>query len=127
MLKDLTIILENKPGILADLGELLGRHNINMEALCGTPLNDESVLHIVVEDETTTKYILEQEGFTVSAIRDVIVLDMADVAGKAGSGGKLARKIGNAGVNIDTIYLAENNRIVLGVDNIDKALTALGL
>jgi len=39
----------------------------------------------------------------------------------------MARKIGNAGVNIDLIYLAENNRIVLGVDNIDKALTALGL
>jgi hypothetical protein len=127
MLKDLTIRLKNKPGILADLGELLGKHNINMEALCGIPFNDESVLHIVVEDETTTKYILEQEGFNVSAIRDVILLDIADLAGKAGSGGKLARKIGNAGVNIDTIYLAENNRIVLGVDNIDKALTALGL
>ena len=123
----MTIILKNKPGILADLGELLGKNNINMEALCGIPLNDESVLHIVVEDDTTTKYILEEKGFKVSAIRDVIVLDIADLAGKAGSGGKLARKIGNAGVNIDTIYLAENNRIVLGVDNIDKALTALGL
>lgn len=127
MLKDLTIILENKPGILADLGELLGKHNINMEALCGIPFNDESVVHIVVEDETTAKYILEENNFKVSAIRDVIVLNIVDFAGKAGSGGKLARKIGNAGVNIDTIFMAENNRIVLGVDNIDKALTALGL
>lgn len=127
MLKDLTIRLKNKPGILADLGELLGKHNINMEALCGIPLNEESVLHIVVEDETTTKYILEDNGFKVTAIRDVLILDIADIAGKAGSGGKLARRIGNAGVNIDTIYLAENNRIVLGVDNIDKALTALGM
>jgi prephenate dehydratase len=43
MLKDLTIRLKNKPGILADLGELLGKHNINMEALCGIPLNEESM------------------------------------------------------------------------------------
>jgi hypothetical protein len=127
ILKDITIILKNQPGVLADLGELLGKHNINMEGLCGIPMNDESVMHIIVEDETTTKWVLEQEGFVVSAIRDVIVLDIADIAGKAGTGGKMARKIGNAGVNIDLIYLAENNRIVLGVDNIDKALTALGL
>jgi hypothetical protein len=127
ILKDITINLKNQPGVLADLGELLGKHNINMEGLCGIPMNDESVLHIIVEDETTTKWVLEQEGFVVSAIRDVIVLDIADIAGKAGTGGKMARKIGNAGVNIDLIYLAENNRIVLGVDNIDKALTALGL
>jgi hypothetical protein len=109
------------------MGEVLGNNGINMEGLCGFPLKDEGVIHILVEDETTTKWVLENEGFEVRAIREVLVLDIGNIAGKPGTGGKMARKIGKAGVNIDLIYLAENNRIVLGVDNIEKARVALGI
>ena len=124
-MKDLTVILKNKPGALADMGETLGKNNINIEGLCGFPLKDEGIIHVLVEDDTTTRWILENAGFEVRAVRDVIVLDIGNIAGKPGTGGKLARKIGNAGVNIDLIYLAENNRIVIGVDNLEKANAVL--
>ncbi|MFW9938023.1 MAG: amino acid-binding protein [Candidatus Thorarchaeota archaeon] len=124
-MKDLTVILKNKPGALADMGETLGKNNINIEGLCGFPLKDEGIIHVLVEDDTTTRWILENAGFEVRAVRDVIVLDIGNIAGKPGTGGKLARKIGNAGVNIDLIYLAENNRIVVGVDNLEKANAVL--
>ncbi|MHA2048142.1 MAG: ACT domain-containing protein [Promethearchaeota archaeon] len=124
-MKDLTVILKNQPGMMADMGEILGQNNINMEGLCGFPLKDEGIIHILVEDETTTKWVLEAAGFEVRAVREVLVLDIGQIAGKPGSGGKMARKIGDAGVNIDLIYLAENNRIVIGVDNLDKANAAL--
>ena len=124
-MKDLTVIVKHKPGSLADMGEILGKNNINIEGLCGFPQKDEGIIHILVEDETTTRWILEDAGFEVRAVRDVIVLDIGNIAGKPGTGGKMARKIGNAGVNIDLIYLAENNRIVIGVDNLDKAHEAL--
>lgn len=126
-MKDLTVILKNKPGALADMGETLGKNGINMEGLCGFPLKNEGIIHLLVEDETTTRWILEDAGFDVRAVREVLVLDIGNIAGKPGTGGKMARKIGNAGVNIDLIYLAENNRIVLGVDDLDKARSALGL
>jgi len=126
-MRDLTVILKNQPGMLADMGEVLGKNGINMEGLCGFPLKDEAIIHILVEDETTTKWVLENEGFEVRAVREVIVLDIGNIAGKPGAGGKMARKIGKAGVNIDLIYLAENNRIVLGVDNLEKAHAALGI
>lgn len=124
-MKDLTVIVKHKPGSLADMGEILGKNNINIEGLCGFPQKDEGIIHILVEDETTTRWILEDAGFEVRAVRDVIVLDIGNIAGKPGTGGRMARKIGNAGVNIDLIYLAENNRIVIGVDNLDKAHEAL--
>ena len=124
-MKDIAVILENRPGALADLGEILGKNGINMNGLCGIPLNDEAVIHILVEDETVAKYVLESAGFKVSAIRDVLVLDIGNIAGKPGSGGKMARKIGNVGVNIDLIYLAEHNKIVIGVDDIKRARNAL--
>lgn len=124
-MKDLTVIVKHKPGSLADMGKILGKNNINIEGLCGFPQKDEGIIHILVEDDTTTRWILEDAGFEVRAVRDVIVLDIGNIAGKPGTGGKMARKIGNAGVNIDLIYLAENNRIVIGVDNLDKAHEAL--
>ena len=126
-MKDVIVILKNKPGKLADMGETLGKNGINMEGLCAFPQKGEGVVHILVEDETTTQWILEEAGFEVRAVREVLVIDIGNIIGKPGTGGKLARKIGNAGVNIDLIYLAENNRIVLGVDNLDKARAALGM
>ncbi len=124
-MKDIAVILENRPGALADMGEILGKNGINMEGLCGIPLNDEAVVHILVEDETVARYVLESAGFKVSAVREVLVMDIGQMAGKPGSGGKMARKIGNVGVNIDLIYLAEHNKIVVGVDDINRAQNAL--
>lgn len=124
-MKDMKIVMKNKPGMLADMGEILGQNNINMEGICGFPLNNEGIIHILVEDETTTKWVLEAAGFEVRAVREVLVMDVGNIAGKPGTGGKIARKIGDAGVNIDLIYFAENNKLVLGVDNMEKARDAL--
>ena len=124
-MKDLTVVLKNQPGMLADMGAALGKMGINMEGLCGFPLKNETFVHILVEDETTTRWALEEAGFEVRAIREVLVVDLGQGVGKPGTGGKMARKIGDAGVNIDLIYFAENNRVVLGVDNLEKARAAL--
>jgi len=124
-MKDIAIILENRPGALADMGEVLGKNGINMEGLCGIPFDEGAIVHILVEDETVTRYVLESAGFKVSAVREVIVMDISQTAGKPGSGGKMARKIGNVGVNIDMIYFAGNNKIVIGVDDISRARNAL--
>ena len=124
-MKDIAVILENNPGTLANMGEILGKNGINMEGLCGIPINDDAIIHILVEDDTVARYVLESAGFKVSAVREVLVMDIGHVAGKPGSGGKIARKIGNVGVNIDLIYLAERNKLVIGVDDINRARKAL--
>ncbi len=124
-MKDMKVVMKNQPGMLADMGEILGKNNINMEGICGFPLNDEGIIHILVEDETTTKWVLEAAGFEVRAVREVLVMDVGNIAGKPGSGGKITRKIGDAGVNIDLIYFAENNKLVLGVDNMEKTRAIL--
>ena len=127
-MKDLTVILKNIPGKLADLGEILGRNGINMEGICGIPLKNEAFIHILVEDETKTRSILEQAGFQVSAVREVLVVagqPGTNILGKPGTGGEIARKIANAGVNIELIYFAALNRLIIGVDNLEKAKASL--
>ncbi len=124
-MKDIAIVIENRPGALADMGEILGKNGINMEGLCGIPINDKGIIHILVEDDTVARFVLEEAGFEVSGVREVIVQDIGPIAGKPGTGGKIARKIGNLGVNIDLIYLAEHNKLVIGVDDISRARIAL--
>jgi hypothetical protein len=53
----------------------------------------------------------------------VIVLKVAD---RPGALGEVARKLGNAGINLTTAYLATNTRLVLAADNLAEAKSALG-
>jgi hypothetical protein len=122
MAKDLTIVLEDRPGTLADMGEVLGKAGINIEGSCGFTSQGKGVIHILVEDAAAARKALEAAKIHVQEERDVLVLNIAD---RPGEFGRLSRKIANAGVNINLSYLATNTRLVLGVDNLDKARSVL--
>jgi len=121
MTKDLTVILEDRPGTLADVGEALGKAGINIEGLCGFPCEGKGIGHILVEDAAAARRALEEVGLEVRGERQVLVLEVED---RPGALGEVSRRIADAGVNIDLIYLATNNRLVLGVDDLDKARAA---
>jgi len=122
MAKDLTVILEDRPGTLADVGEALGKVGINIDGFCGFPSEGKGVLHILVEDVAAAKRELQQAGLEVCGEREVLVLEVEDRPGVLGD---VTRRIAKAGVNIDLIYLAANTRLVIGADNLNKARTAV--
>jgi hypothetical protein len=121
MTRDLTILLEDRPGTLADLGEALGKAGVNIEGLCGLPIQGKGVFHILVEDAAAARRALEAAKFKVQEERDVLVLKMDDRPGEIG---RVCRRIAVAGVNITLTYLATNTRVVFGADNLDKARAA---
>jgi hypothetical protein len=51
-MKDIAVILENEPGALAELGEVLGKEKINIEGLCGALCEEEDIVHILVEEKS---------------------------------------------------------------------------
>jgi len=53
-MNDLTVILEDRPGALADLGEATGGANINIEGMCVTSGGGKGEVHILVEDPAAT-------------------------------------------------------------------------
>ena len=122
MAKDLTVILKDRPGTLADLGEALGNAGINIGGMCGFPSEGKAVIHILVEDGAGARRVLENAGLEVSGEREVLVLEVED---RPGAFGDIARKIANAGVNINLAYLATKTRLVIGADNLAKAKAAL--
>ena len=122
MAKDLTVILEDRPGTLADVGEALGKAGINIDGCCGFPSEGKGVLHILVDDAAAVQRELRQAGLEVRGEREVLVLE---VENRPGVLGDVTRRIAKAGVNMDLIYVASNTRLVIGADDLDKARDAV--
>jgi hypothetical protein len=122
MAKDLTVYLEDRPGTLADLGEALGKAGVNIEGGCGVQDDGKESFHLLFEDAAAARQAIEAAGVKVQGERDVIV---ADVANSPGALGTIARGIADAGVNIELIYMASNNRLVIGASDLDKARATL--
>ena len=122
MIKDLTVILVDRPGTLADLGEALGTAGINIEGICGFPCEGKGIIHVLVEDAASARKVLEEADVEVKDERPVLVLDVTDRPGELGG---ICRRIANAGVNIDLIYAATRTRIVLGVSDLEKAKSVI--
>ena len=124
-MKDLTIILTNKPGTLADAFEALGKAGINSAGTCGFPAGDEGVLHVLVEDAAAATKAIEGAGLEVRDERDVVLV--GPLPAQPGTGAAVLRRIANQGVNVDLLYITEDGRVVLGggdVPALDRAARA---
>jgi hypothetical protein len=121
MAKDLTVALEERVGTLAELGEALGNAGVNIDGACGFPTEGRAVLHILVEDGEAARMAIEAAGMKVSDERDVVLFEGSDKPGELGA---IARRMADAGVNIDLVYLSARGQLVLGVDNPEKARSA---
>jgi hypothetical protein len=122
MAKDLTIILEDRPGTLADLGEALGNAGVNIDGMCGFPCEGRGEIHILVDDAAGARAALEEAGIEVGLERDVLLHEAED---RPGALGETARKLAESGVNVDLLYKATQTRLVLGVNDLEKAQAAL--
>ena len=119
---DLTVKLEDKPGTLAALGEVLGEADVNIDGICGVPCEGKGLLHILVQDPALTRSVLESSGFTVADERAVLLVNIIDRPGELGG---IARRLANAGVNVELLYLTAGMDLVIGVDLIEKAAEIL--
>jgi|SRR5439155_19877649 len=124
MSKDLTISLEDKPGQLASIGEALGNAGINIEGICGITMEGRGVIHVLVEDSAGARAALEGAGIKVEGEDDPVVIELS-AEDKPGTLGHMARKLGDAGVNVRVAYLASRTRGVFIVDDRSKAIEAL--
>lgn len=117
---DLTIELLDRPGTLAELGESLGRAGINIEGGCGFSIEGKGIMHLLVEDAEVARMAIASADLEVIGERDVLVVEIED---KPGELGRITRQISDGGVNLDLIYLSKGGKLVLGVDDIEKAHT----
>ncbi len=123
-MQDLTVNLENKPGTLAQLGEAVGNAGINIEGVCGMAGADGRAgeVHILVQSAQLARAALEEVGIACGGERDVEMVSIVDQPGELG---RHLRKIADAGINVDLVYLATSTRLVVGSSDSDGLRSAL--
>jgi hypothetical protein len=117
MAKDLTIFLGDHPGSLAKVGEALGKAGVNIEGICGVTVQGKGLIHVLVADASKARRALEANHIDVAKETDVLVLDVEDRPGVLGN---VARRLANAGVNLQLAYLATSTRLVIGAEDLEK-------
>lgn len=120
-MKDLTIILENRPGALAELGEALGRSGVSVEGGGAWVVGDQGVAHFLFADGAAARKALETAGIKVLAERDVLVQRLKQ--DRPGQLGLLTRRMAEAGVNIEVLYSDHDHQLILVVDDLARGRT----
>lgn len=120
-MRDLTIQLDNSPGALAEMGEVLGAAGVSVEGGGCWLFNSEAIAHFLFEDANAARQALEAAGITVLSDREVLIQKLNQ--GESGQLGKIARAMADAGVNIEIQYSDHNNQLILVVDDIEKGRT----
>ena len=124
MLKQISVFLENTPGILSKFTKIIQDNNINLRALTVAETADFGILRTLVDKTEDCVKILRKNNYLVS-ITEVIAVQIPD---KPGSLHEIAQILGNNDINIEYIYstlIRQEAIIVLKLDNIDKAVTLL--
>lgn len=124
--EQLSIFVENAPGRLFAITDILSRENVDMKALSVADTMEFGILRIIVSDTKKGYEALKSENITAS-ITEVLAVKIID---KVGSLNYTLRILKDANVNIEYIYSflshdPENAYIIIRTDDIKKAEKAL--
>jgi hypothetical protein len=125
MPRDLTVILHDKPGELARIGEVLGEAGVDLRGLAAFTGEGNGIIHLLVEDDASERATtaLHDARIGLADDREVLVVDIHD---RPGTLGEMARELAAANVNIELAYSAfGGTRLVIATDDLDNARAAL--
>lgn len=98
--KQLTVVLENKPGALAELCTELSKYAVNISAIMAPESKSQTPLRMVTSSHETAKRVLTTMSLKFTE-EPVLTLRVSD---RPGSLGRLTRKLAENDINIEYIY-----------------------
>jgi hypothetical protein len=116
---DLSIVLENRPGALADMGEALGRAGVSIEGGGAFVAEGKGIAHFLVADGDAARAALDAAGIRVAETRQVVTHCVNQAV--PGQLGLLTRRLAEAGVNIEVLYSDHDHRLILVVNDVATA------
>jgi hypothetical protein len=125
MSRDITVVLQDRPGELARLGEATGRAGVNIHGMCAFTGEGRGVIHLLFDDgaSAAARRALEEADMGIADEREVLVIDVSDQPGTLGG---LARALGEANVNIELAYTTFGGiKLVIATDDVESARAAL--
>jgi hypothetical protein len=123
--KEVAVRVENNPGELAKLTDLLGANGIGILGLTVRTHESAGIIDFLVTDPSRTSHILQSAGYTCE-LKEVIA---AEVPAHPGGLQAILRPLRAAGVNIEYLYscITGHNRsiLILGVTDTTAGSDAL--
>jgi hypothetical protein len=98
--KQLTISLENQPGALAQMAQVLADAKVNVVALLGSTAGTQGSAQVVVDDIRKAKKALDKAGMSY---KDG-TLEQFELNNKPGALAEVTGKLAKKGINIDAAY-----------------------
>ena len=122
MAVDLVIELENTPGALAEVAAAISDAGVNIAAATCVGTGRQAELHILVPHAEAARHSLAISHLAVTREREVVVVDVEDRPGVLAD---LTRRIAKAGVDLELVYVATQNRVVFGASDLPALRAAL--
>jgi hypothetical protein len=126
VITQISISLDNVPGALSSVSELLGREGVNIRAISVADTSDISTVRFVVDDPVKAKNILKANGYSPKET-GVIAVETPDHPGGLTA---VLRPLKAAGINVHYLYphlgrVSNNAIVILGVDKTEEAQKVL--
>lgn len=123
MAVDLVIDIENAPGALAKVAAAISDAGVNVAAATCLGSGERAELHILVKHAEAARHALAlSHDVTITREREVVVVEVDDRPGVLAD---LTRRVAQAGIDLDLVYVATRNRVVFGAADIDGLRAAL--
>lgn len=118
MPSEVVVETEDRTGVIAAIGELLGQRRINIRAAAAFAHEGRGFLHFVVDDADRAEAALKEARWKVVHRREVLAVSLDDRPGELG---RYARRLADAGIGISTLYLARGEggevEVIVAVEN----------
>src|ERR1700674_2003629 len=119
---DLVINVENTPGTLARAAAAISDAGVNIAAATCIGSGERAELHILVPHAEAAKHSLAISHLAVTREREVVVVNVEDRPGVLAD---LTRRIAQAEINLDLVYVATRNRVVCGAADLSALRAAV--
>lgn len=125
-IKQISIVLDNVPGAMSHVSEILGREGVNIRAISVADTSDISTVRFVVDDPVKAVNILRANGFSIKET-DVLAVETPDHPGGLNA---VLKPLKAANINVHYLYphlgrVGGQAVVILGVDRLEDAQKVL--
>ncbi len=120
-MEQLTVVADDKVGVLADISYLLGNSKINIDSLSVVSMDNKAILSFFVKDAKKASSILKANGYNVLESEILVVLIKDEPGQMASLTGILAKEKIRV---LNLYYVAKEKGICIVAVRVDKTTKA---
>lgn len=124
LIRQISVFLENRQGMFAEIARLLGNNGINMKAFTVSETEDFGIARIIVERNQIDRAfnLIKSNSYAVT-MNQVVYLECGNVPGAMADA---MERLAAAGISVEYMYAftdssAEFSRVIIRPDNIELA------